>query len=704
MPTVQARFFVLLGLVVVAAAGSAPAAQWTSIGPDGGEVDRLMVHPTRPELLMVAIGRERSWEQVFLSIDGGERWQRLPGRELGTIMVGVRSAAFDPWDHHRLWLGTNGGLFVSPDLGRSWHQLSGTGGLQEGPCTLVAADPITPGLIRAVCAGILSASRDEGATWDPLPSQPDLVYGPGELVADPFRAGHLLAADVVGTVSETSDDGATWTPVARTGDASDGLSTIRFSLAWPDRVWARTPGGRLVRSEDGGRTWSPGGAGVPDDVVVADLAVTGGPDEERVALATSFGAYLRVGEGIFEPCAAQASRRRIALVAAAGERLWVTLDRAWREEARAREVWRSLDSGRSWRPASAGLAAIRVRDLAVDPRSPGSLWAATDHGLWHRDGVGGAWIWVGPDPAGKPVLVVTVHPADPDTLYLTQDEGGYLLGLITNDGGESWHPLELCYINCCDPLPGARYCVAATGRPVFDPRDPDLVLFRGGFGGLRCASGRSPGQCDVEQLTGIGRFVRDVHDPDRLIGWSGSSVWESRDNAETWTMLVDWRQDTREVEDLVVDPLRPGTISVRVRSGIMVSRDDGASWASAGQELGIECYMIGSTPTSGHWCWPSVLDLEPAEDGRAVLALDDDPRTWWSTDAGLTWRPVEVRGPAFPPSVLVSDPTIGVVYAGSIGLGVARLDGLGGRPPRRPTGRVTGPPGNRSRVSLAYRE
>src|SRR5262245_11308317 len=55
-------------------------------------------------------------------------------------------------------------------------------------------------------------------------------------------------------------------------------------------------------------------------------------------------------------------------------------------------TWKSIDGGSDWTHASTGLPSSDVRDLALDPRTPTTVWAATGGGIAKSVDGGQSWL------------------------------------------------------------------------------------------------------------------------------------------------------------------------------------------------------------------------------------------------------------------------------------------------------------------------
>jgi photosystem II stability/assembly factor-like uncharacterized protein len=131
---------------------------------------------------------------LYRSIDGAEHWERIP---LPEGVNGPNGLAIDPVDQRRLYLAAwgrttpdgavNGGVFLSNDSGRSWHNVLA----KDQHVYDVTIDPRDPRILYA-CGFESSAwrSTDRGETWQrirgfnfkwghriiPDPLNPDMIY------------------------------------------------------------------------------------------------------------------------------------------------------------------------------------------------------------------------------------------------------------------------------------------------------------------------------------------------------------------------------------------------------------------------------------------------------------------------------------------------------------------------------------------------
>lgn len=162
----------------------------------------------------------------------------------------------------------------------------------------------------------------------------------------------------------------------------------------------------------------------------------------------------------------------------------------------AQGVLKSQDSGSNWAPANLGLASLEIVDIQVRPDAPETLYASTEGGLHRSDNGGDTWyLYENGLPSGSLVLSLAIDPRNPSTVYAATLGDGVFK---SDDGGGTWSAsntgitvltAEHVVINPAD----TAFVYAATSEGVFRSMDrgvswalipSDGVFWRGDVGVL----------------------------------------------------------------------------------------------------------------------------------------------------------------------------------------------------------------------------
>jgi photosystem II stability/assembly factor-like uncharacterized protein len=223
-------------------------------------------------------------EGLWRSSNWAGSWERVTGRTSGARLDAIGAARSVRAVASRVWLGSDGGLYVSEDFGETWAVLSLTRDIRDALTSRwPLADPTVfvgtgQGLLRSrdggrafqptalagavhrldwpggalvvACDRGLLVSRDEGATFEGpgsgLPGGPVLAMALSSyFLVDPV----LFAAPASGGVFRSSDRGATWT--------ATGLRDERVGdLVWLGPFLYAAGDSGFYRSQDAGASWS----------------------------------------------------------------------------------------------------------------------------------------------------------------------------------------------------------------------------------------------------------------------------------------------------------------------------------------------------------------------------------------------------------------------------------------------------------------
>jgi photosystem II stability/assembly factor-like uncharacterized protein len=182
--------------------------------------------------------------------DWGARWERVEGETSAKRLDGLGAArAIIPLGP-QVWVGGDGGVFVSNDFGETWEQRSKTAGIRS---LMFSRWPQSDLTAFAGTANGLLKSADLGRTFKPTA----LAAAPVTRMDWPGPA--LLLATGYGLVLST-DGGQTFTGAGESLPRGDIKAFVLSSFFPVDPViFAAPASGGVYRSGDGGKTWAAAG-------------------------------------------------------------------------------------------------------------------------------------------------------------------------------------------------------------------------------------------------------------------------------------------------------------------------------------------------------------------------------------------------------------------------------------------------------------
>jgi YVTN family beta-propeller protein len=610
---------------------------WTSHGPPGGTVLALAIDPSKPTTLYAG-----TFGAVFKSTDASATWgQSRTGLPDGW----VRALAVDSSTPGTLYAATDGGVFKSTDGAATWRAAGG----RLGSVGALVIDPSTPGTLYARTDGGFVKSTNGGASWRAIG-----LMNVDALVIDPSTPGTIFARGR--GFFKSTDGGATFTG-ASTGLPDTFVPSLSIDPLIPTTLYAGTSRG-VFNSTDAGATWRPTGLGDAGDV--SDLVI-----DPR----TPSTLYAGTGGGVFKSTDAGMTwdALPVPLVGSlAVDPITPTTLYIYRWGG-GDGVFKSTDAGATWR--ATGLTITFIAALAIDPRSPITLYAGTGGGVFKSTDAAATW-----DAANQglpePVTALAIDPITPETLYAGASTGVFK----STDAGASWDPAgagQPQYVSALaiDPVtPRTLYAgtlyAGTYGYTVFKSTDAAATWTAAQLPFTRPAgSARSGGPYFFVTTLAIDASTRDT----LYAGTNDSGVFKSTDSGTTWVAAdAGLPPPPTCVSILAIDPSVSGTVYAASGSigcvgysagnGVFRSTNAGATWSAANTGLAnsdVSALAVdASTPST----------LYAGTRGGGVFKSTDGGTTWTAFNAGLTNFSVT--------SIAIDPINSGALHAGTYGGGV----------------------------------
>lgn len=667
---VLATLFLCLAVATVSAAGG----QWTNIGPDGGTITALAVHPVDPRTMFAGLAGNglykstdggTSWKlmntgvptnasvseilisrvapgtmyvltgKIYKTTDGGAAWRLVQVTTSGEV---IECLAMNANTGQVLYAGEwneakeRTGIYKTSDGGDSWMPVN-TGlpaDVYDVPYIFVDSRVDEETLFANVVYydknidyynAMIFKSTDGGSTWAaivlPLSSGSYLLYVPSLIVS--ASSSRTLYAGVEwydaenisrAAVLASYDSGASWQQLTSGLPKMQQAPEIAMDPGNPSILYLGA-NWSVYKSRNAGIAWAPLTKGLPSSGIWANCFAFDRVNSSRLYTGlTGYGLYLSTNAGQSWSPSNGGIRRATTTSMAVNPRMTSTIYAAIYPSG----IKRSTDGGTTWTTHGSGLPPDTIRSLVLDPRNPSTLYAGTEsRGVYKSLDGGATW-----QPKNKGfdwkrvISKVVVDPVTPNTVYLASDAGV----IRSVDGGQKWMNLS------------SDYFISATALAI-DPRTPSILY--------------------------VG-------------AWNEPSVYKSVDGGKAWQDcdLPLSGSGSPYTSSIVIDPTTPSTLYAAVHErGIFKSTDGGASWrkSSAGLPKGDTEPRVRAL-----WMDPN----QPATLYAGMGGFLGRSGVWISLNGGKNWTPTSA-GLSSNPYVrfLDASPTAPTaVYAGISGEGI----------------------------------
>lgn len=457
---------------------------------------------------------------------------------------------------------------------------------------------------------------------------------------DPTDSNTIWAGAPSGGLWKSADGGMSW---STTTDhlTNIGVSDILIHPQNSDIMYIATGDGDayvpfstgVIKSTDRGVTWKPTGLDYPaGSIFLINKMLMHPSDPDTILIACLDGVYKTKDAGA-------AWREKIAGFFRDIE-VNPSKPSVWYAAADGGGIYRSVNSGETWKPLTHGLPASgfgRIA-LAVTPASPTTLYAlyvtprigdmmdGALYGVYRSTNGGDTWTLQADSPnltgngldttstysQGWYDLTLDVSPSNPDVVYV-----GGVNQWKSNDGGVNWH-----YISTGNGNAGSQYAHVDHHDFAFLPGSSD-VIFSGNDGGLFKSVDAGANWIDlssgleIHQIYRIG--VSELEPDQAVIG--------TQDNGSSM-LLGNWRSIYGgDGMECIIDPHRSDRIYFSMQWGHLFRSENNG---------------VGNIYISGEFggderIWDIAFKMDP-KDSEMLYAAST--RVYKTADGGTTWTTI----------------------------------------------------------------
>ena len=307
----------------------------------------------------------------------------------------------------RYALTADGGAFRSTDDGMSWQPANS--GLPRDAWGRIALQTlaVVEGAPAVAYAGVglmissntalntgLYMTEDAATTWSAVGSEmagkevqaiavmlkPPVAQEASQTKQSMTLADERIATSVVYVATSAGilrslDGSQSWSRLEWRG-VDSRILCLAIHPGDPDVIYAGTQGAGLYGTLNGGAAWKEMNRGL-DNLDINCIAIAP-HDPSLMYVATNGGVFKSTNAGsTWTRLLGPVSGRRVTVVTLYpqdGDLVYAGLEHG--------AAYRSTDGGGHWTPLRKGLGDVTVFSLAIDPRSPASLWAGTTDGVW----------------------------------------------------------------------------------------------------------------------------------------------------------------------------------------------------------------------------------------------------------------------------------------------------------------------------------
>jgi photosystem II stability/assembly factor-like uncharacterized protein len=629
-------FFLKLFTLAVTILASVPDSRsepaLVTLGPFGGDVRSLIVHPAKPDRFFLGTADG----QIYVSPNRGEQWRRLsPG--LGRRNLVVDNLVFHPNDPDILFAAcwelknSQGWLFKSEDAGENW--LSVSLGAYHSAVRAIAIAPSEPDVIALGISEGVILSTDGGKSWQRISRGYRSLYNVESMAFDP-RDSETLYVGTWRLGFKTNNRGAKWEPIHDGMTFDSDMFSLLVNPDNPRILYASACTG-IYRSDSAGAVWNKLTGGLPKDANRTRTLLIDPIDSSTLYAGTTVGLFLSKDGGVrWSRLIGEVVVNTISVHPTDNRTILVGTDDAG--------VLRSTDGGTSFEQSNAGFIHRQIADIQVAPGNPSSLYAAVTSdahygGFFYSADAGRQWYSYNEGLKGAVDSINCILALDDSSLVFVGTRSGVFEGIPPE---RPWRPMI--------PTNQLRVLDLAAG--------PGNTLFIGAESGIYHLDVKLQKLRQLVIPVYKGRVNAVLYDPEAkmLFAAGETGVLRSPDGGKTWAM---------KVRGLPYSPIytlekNGDRIFCGTRQGLFFTDNQGEAWTAGRGVLPLDIITIRADPR-----------LRTEVFAADMLA----GYVFHSADGGTTWEVVNLSKRASQISRLAVG-TQGELFAGTLSEGVYLIE------------------------------
>jgi photosystem II stability/assembly factor-like uncharacterized protein len=315
-----------------------------------------------------------------------------------------------------IYAGNDGGIYRSANSGASWTALNKGLGITE--IEYLASDPSTWKWLMAGTQdnGTIRYTGSPALVWDPIAGGDGGDCGINQL--NPLNVYHSYYSV---SLERSTNKGNTWNELGLPWPPT--LASLFYPPVEVSGLTVAIGAASLLVTRNGVQPWTTIPLGLLSDEFPSAMRAV---DANTLLIGTSAGRVLRVWwTGAWNKAQLTSPAPRyiscIAVDPTNPQRFWVTIS-----QIGGALVYRSDNAGNSWVNCAAGLPAIPMNSVVVDPANFKRVWVAADVGVYQTLDLGSSW---GAFSSGLPNAMaadLVFHKQDRMLICATRNRGAWV--------------------------------------------------------------------------------------------------------------------------------------------------------------------------------------------------------------------------------------------------------------------------------------